>query len=335
MEQQIRAVLNSAIANHIFPGCVVGIVKFDGANTIIPMGKFTYEAGSPKVTADNIFDIASITKSIPTTCLALQLIDESKIGLHDAVNKYLPHFINNDVMVSHLLTQTLDWGFALSSLKDKSADEILEAIFTAKFQSPPGARQVYSNATSILLGLVIESASGKKLDELADEQFFKPLGMTRTSFHPERFDINDIVPTENDPWRGRLLRGEIHDETAWKLKQKIIPGSAGLFSTVPDLLNFLEMLLKGGEINGRRYFSRETIEQMNTNQLTTNDVKAVLGWQIFKPGMFGKTGFTGCLVACDLKEGKALAMLSNHIHPQRSDSNKLINDVRNKILSLL
>ncbi len=198
-------------------------------------------------------------------------------------------------------------------------------------------RYSYSNATSILLGLLVEKVSSKRLDELADENFFRPLGIKRTSFHPEKLNRGNIVPTEDDPWRDRLLQGEIHDETAWKLKQKIIPGSAGLFSNAPDLLTFLEMLLRGGEYNGNRYFSEEMLKKMYLNQLAGIGASAGLGWQLNQPEFMGtnagettigKTGYTGCLVLCDIPRGVGMVMLSNHVHPQRDANYKNINAVR-------
>lgn len=242
----IRKRMNDAIREEVFPGCVVGFVRKSGERLVLPIGHFTYEQGTKKVEKDSIFDVASITKSIPTSCLALKLIDEGKLKVDDKLIEFVPEFRNSDkelVYIKHLLTQTLNFQslnnhFRLSNYKDKSPDEILEAIFTAEFGSKPGARFAYTNATSILLGLVVERISRKKLDEFGQEAFFKPLKMMRTSFHPEQFDKEEIVPTEFDEWRGRLAQGEVHDESAYTLMEKQVVGSAGLFSTAPDLLNF-------------------------------------------------------------------------------------------------
>jgi CubicO group peptidase (beta-lactamase class C family) len=329
MNDKIQVIVDSAIRDRIFPSCVVGVVTKSGERNIVARGNFTYESGAPEIEANSIFDIASISKSIPTSCLALQLIEQKKLRLDQPIIEFLPELkmsAREKITVQHLLTQALDWGFSLSSVKNKTADEILDTIFGAEFRYPPGVSASYSNATSILLGLVVERAAGQPLDILADEGFFQPLGMTRTSFHPEKFPLGEIAPTEIDAWRGRLLRGEIHDESAWKLRHKIIPGSAGVFSTAPDLLNFMEMLLRGGELNGRRYFTPETIKQMSRG----------LGWDLNKPAfmgnrsetIFGKTGFTGCMALGDLTQGKALVMLSNHIYPHRLQNYDKIHAVR-------
>lgn len=331
MENRIAEIVNKAIAEKIFPGCVVGVIK-NGSKIILPFGNYTYEDGAKAMQADSIFDIASITKSIPTSSLALLLIDRGKMRLDDKLISFVPEFQNPDreqVLIWHLLTHTLDFDLTLSSLKDQEPDAILRHIFTAHFKSKPGTRYAYVNATSILLGLVIERVSKVQLDVFAKEKFFEPLKMENTSFHPK--NKRDIVPTEFDAWRGRLLQGEVHDESAYVLSKKYTVGSAGLFSNAPDLLTFLEMLLQKGVYKRKRYISKMMIEQMYTNQLRKLGMYGGLGWELYQPqfmgeyatkNTFGKTGFTGCLVLCDPEKQIGIVILSNFTYPKRkSDKN--------------
>ncbi len=348
----IRKRISDAIREEIFPGCVVGFVRKSGERLVLPIGHFTYEKRAKRIVEDSVFDVASITKSIPTSCLALKLIDEGKVNLNDKLVDYVPEFNNSDreaVLVKHLLTHTLDFKskggyFRLFTLKDKSPNEILRVILSAEFGSKPGTKFVYVNATSILLGLIVESVSGKKLDEFGQETFFKPLKMTRTGFYPKNFDKEEIVPTEFDEWRGRLIQGEVHDESAYTLMKKQTVGSAGLFSTAPDLLSFLEMLLNGGTLFGKRFFSRETIKEMYTNQIRDIGESVGLGWELNQQrymGMsatastFGKTGFTGCVVVCDVLKGVGVVMLSNYAYPKRKPDASLINQVRSEIMDIV
>lgn len=348
MKEKIRNKIIQAIEKKIFPACVVGVVKNDGDRFVIPGGKFTFCANARTVKEDTIFDIASITKSIPTSSLALKLIDEGKLKVEDKLINFIPEFRNSDrenVLIKHLLTQTLDYGFRLSEYKDKTPEEILNVIFTTNFKSKPGTKFFYTNATSILLGLVIERIFNDSLDKLSEKYFFQPLKMTNTMFEPLRkFKKEEIVPTEIQEWRGGLIQGEVHDESAYALKKKMIVGSAGIFSTVPDILNFLEMLLNNGSLYGKKYFSPEIIKQIQTNQLTDIGQRAGLGWELNQPRYmgkycsektFGKTGFTGCVCVCDIERGVGFVILSNYTYPIRKPDALLINKFRSDIANII
>ncbi len=333
----IEKIISQAIKEKVFPGCVVGISK-NGEQLVFPFGRFTYEHNASPVRKNSIFDVASITKSIPTACLALKLIDEGRLHLSNKLIDFVPEFRNSDrekVLVKHLLTQTLDFEFRLSSYKDKSPEEIFNIIFTSEFRSNPGEKYSYANATSILLGLVVERVYGKQLDTVADEIFFKPLGMRRTTFHPEKFSREEIVPTEIDPWRGKVIQGEVHDESAYVLREKMVVGSAGMFSTVSDLLTFLEMLLNKGTYQGMQYFSEEIVHRMYNEGL---------GWERYQPHYmgqyctkqtFGKTGFTGCSVVCDPIKHVGIVFLSNYHYPTRKGSFAIRRKIRRQIADIV
>ncbi len=353
----IKDVLNSAVEKHVFPGCVFGMVRKGGERTVLPFGRFTYAKTSPRVEDNSIYDVASITKSIPVACLALKLIEDGRLNENDKLVQYVPEFTNPDrdaVQLKHLLTHTLSFGFRLSWYKDKTPEKIMNIIFQTSFKNKPGEVFCYSNATSVLLSLVIERVCGKPLDHIADETFFRPLEMDRTSFKPlVEFPKSDIVPTEFDGWRGRLIQGEVHDESSFTLLRtnrdylKIIPcvpGSAGLFSTAPDLLNFLQMLLEGGTLFGRRFFSEQTICRMYTNQIAEIGECTGLGWELGQPQFmghyytdltFGKTGYTGCLSICDERMEIGFVLLSNCTYPHRKNNNLLINSVRSDVADII
>ena len=339
MKELITEHVGKAITDKVFPGCVIGVVNKNGDRQVLPFGHFTYEPNSPTVKEDTIYDLASITKSIPTASIALTLIDRGKLKITDKLIKYLPEFNNSDrenVLIKHLLTYTLD-GYGLASLKTKTADELLHILLTHDFEKKPGSLFKYTNIPAALMGLVIEKVTGKTLDVLADEYFFKALEMKRTTFFPEKFSANEIPPTEIDDWRG-LVQGFVHDESAYIGKKggKIM-GHAGLFSTAGDILNFLEMLLNKGTFKGREYFSKNIIEKIQTNQIPELPDITGLGWELNQPRFmsklcspktFGKTGFTGTLCVCDIEKGIAYVILSNRTFPKRPVDSSIINRVR-------
>ncbi len=347
LEPKLRKLLRGAIEDRVFPGCVAGVVSRAGNRMLLAGGRRTFDDGAPRITESSVFDIASITKAIPTATLALKAVEEGRISLGSAISGWVPEFNNNhrdQVTLWHLLTQTLDHGYALSSCKGLSPDDLLHTVLTREFRSAPGDVFRYSNATSVLLGLLVERVYGMPLDRLADSMIFGPLRMDHTTFSPQDLDQKGIVPTEIDDWRGKVIRGEVHDESAWVLRRIMVPGSAGLFSTASDLLNFLEMLLHDGVFEEKRILSHDTIETLQVNQLAAMGRWATLGWELNQlrfmglrcsERTIGKTGFTGCLVMCDFERGRGLVFLSNHTFPRRSAGADAINAVRRDVADIV
>ena len=346
-EIKIRNRIQRAIQEKVFPGCVVGVTNTQGNRIVVVEGTTTYETSAKQIHTDSIFDVASVTKSIPTACLALKLIESGRLKVTDKVCDYLPDLQNphrEQILIWHLLTFTilLDLESPLSSHKHDAPEDILKLIYTTKLRHEPGAHYAYSNTPSILLGLVVEKIYGRSLPELAAEYFFQPLGMTDTSFTP--LELQRVVPTEVDEERGGLLHGTVHDESAHALQKLFQPGCAGLFTTAPDLLLFLRMLLNRGTLEGHQYLKPETVELMHTNQIANLSQSTGLGWELNQPrymgqyattSTFGKNGFTGCLVVCDIQKGLAFAMLSNYVHPTRKPDATRINEVRRDIADII
>lgn len=304
MKDLITARANEAIKAKVFPGCVIGVVRANGEREVIPFGHFTYDASSETVLENTIYDLASITKSIPTASLALTLAGEGKLHPADKVVKYLPELKNDHgAIIEDLLTYRVR-GLQLSTLKDKSPDEVLSYVFERGFDGPPG-EHLYTNIPAFLLGIVLQRIAGERLDALAKKYFFGPLGMNDTTFFPT--GMSRIPPTELVD--GTEVRGIVHDESArvFSHTHRAV-GHAGLFSTAPDILNFLETLLQG------KLPAVLVGAQMG------------LGWQKAEPwfvgshfekGAFGKTGFTGTSVAVDPEHGVAFVVLSNRTYPKR------------------
>lgn len=346
MQEILTRLLEKARADQVFPGAVVGVVKANGERAVVSVGAHRYLSGSAAIAPDSIFDVASVTKTIPTSLLALQLLDQGKLHLDDQVIRWVPELRmaqRSQMTLRHLLTHTVSFDFSLSSLKDKTPEEILKTIFSTELVVAPGTTYAYVNATSILLGLVVERVSEMSLPELATQKLFTPLEMQDTTFFPEVSKLNRVVPTELDPWRGREIHGEVHDESAWRLREKLVVGSAGLFSTVPDLLHVVEMVLHGGRVGTAQLFSPAIITEMSRNQIPDLDAQAGLGWELDQPWMsdqrssttIGKTGFTGCMVVLDIPRGVGGVMLSNATYPRRAADRSGLDAVRRVVVSAI
>jgi CubicO group peptidase (beta-lactamase class C family) len=343
---RVSSLLDSAITAQVFPGAAAAVIIGDKYQ-IITAGNFTYDIASGKVAPDSLYDVASLTKVLPVSCCALKLIEQGKLTLNDLLVKYVPEFtgtFREQITVHHLLTHTLDSTLRLSMCKDDRPEELLGKILDMQLRSPPGTCFNYSNATSILLGLVLESCTGKTLDVLGEEYFFKPLGMIHTGFNPlKSAPLVKIVPTEIDSWRGGIVAGEVHDESAWRLLPKVV-GSAGLFSTITDMTYFVSTLLKSfNSDNG--IFTPQIASQIISNQLNNGNGQCTgLGWELNQKSFmgrfrtastFGKTGFTGCSIVADPSKSRAGILLSNHIFPKRRESRDQINSVRNAFADCL
>ena len=343
--------MERAIAGHMMPGAVVGIVTKEGDRVVFPFGKLTYDSEARAVSEETIYDVASVTKSIPGSLALVKLLDEGHICLDDPLYKYVPEF-DTDITkraatLRHLLTYTLNIDVpSMSSLRERGPDLIEECIMKAPLKAPPGSAFSYNNATAFFTHLIVKRVTGKTLDRYADEILFDPLGMTRTTFFPlssDEFQQNDIAPTEVSDWRGELVWGKVHDESTSVLQQKDIVAIAGLFSSAPDLLNVCEMLLCGGEVAGRRFFSEGAVGEMGKNQFPESGFFTGLGWEINEPYFmgehaavcFGKTGFTGCSVLMHPRLGVGIVLLSNAIHPKRPESSASRNELRRDIANIV
>ena len=178
MKEKIKGRIYQAIEEKVFPACAVGVVRKNGERIIVPAGRFTFDHSAPEINENSIFDTASITKSIPTSSLVLKLIDEGKLKAEDKLINFIPEFRNSNrenVLIKHLLTQILDYDFRLSEYKNEPPDKILKVIFTKEFKSRPGEKYFYTNATSILLGLVVERIFGEKYFLPLKEPLFKSI----------------------------------------------------------------------------------------------------------------------------------------------------------------
>jgi CubicO group peptidase (beta-lactamase class C family) len=301
---ELKERVEQAIAERVFPGCVVGVVRSGGSREVMPFGRFTYEQDSPEVREDTIYDMASVTKSIPVASLALMLMAEGKLRPAEKVVRYVPELQNDHgATIEDLLTYRVR-GPRLSHLSYTTPEELQAYILERGFDGPP-AESVYTNLPAFILGLVIERAGGSTLSELADRYFFGPLGMHDTTFFPS--DASRIPPTEIV--KGVEVRGIVHDESARVFSRaRSSVGHAGLFSTAPDMLTFLEALLAG------RF------------PAVADGAQKGWGWQQaeawfmgshFSKVAFGKTGFTGTSVALDPVKGVGFCILSNRTYPTR------------------
>jgi len=339
----IDAAVMDAIARKELPGAVVLVARRGGVVWRKAYGSRAIVPQREAMTADTIFDLASLTKIVATATSVMILVERGKVRLGDPVSLYIPELKGEGrekITIEHLLTHRSGYApdFDLSE-QWSGYDEMLKRLYAEPLRSAPGSRFVYSDINFITLGEVVRRASGMPLDEFARREIYEPLGMRDTGFRPRAELLPRVAPTESvrgmKSYLGgkgeqgtdgeRVLRGEVHDPTANRMGG--VAGHAGLFSTADDLAVFCQMIMNGGEYGGVRILSPLGIAEMRRpRQVTEEGGARGLGWDIntsfsanrgdlFPIGSFGHTGFTGTSLWIDPASETFVVFLSNRVHP--------------------
>ena len=330
LRDTLQSILDRAVADSAFPGAIAVIGTHSGPLVTVTAGHLDW-AKSPRPTASTLWDMASLTKVIGMTSAMMQLVERGKVDLDAPVQKYLPEWTgtNKDkVTVRHLITHQSGLpAFKQYYKVNAPPDSILKLFIATPLDTLPGVRMIYSDIGAILLGKIVERVSGETLDGYLAHHVFKPLGMKDTRYKPPVSLRPRIAPTENDPWRGRHLVGEVHDENAYALGQ--VSGHAGLFSTAHDLDRLARAYLNGGALGGGRLAKAATITQFTTVADSTFSSRA-LGWDTPSPHSsagrfmrrpaFGHTGFTGTSLWIAPQHDLYVMLLTNRVNPTRANT---------------
>ncbi len=329
--------LESAIAARAFPACSLAVTLGGELIAHKALGHFTYDPTAPSVTIESIFDLASVTKAVATTAMAMILYERGLLDLDAPVTAIVPEFSSNEPRRQHV---TLHMLLAHSSglpayeklfLRAKTRDELLAAAFTTELTADPGTHAEYSDIGFIILGIALERLADESLDIFCQREVFGPLGMSHTTFNPSRMWRDRIVPTADDrTFRQRIIQGEVQDENASVLGG--VAGHAGLFSTAEDVAAFAHAMLNGG----RPILRPETIELFTRRESSPAGTSRALGWDTpsdpsqsgrhFSPRSFGHLGYTGTSLWIDPDRQLSITLLTNRTWPDCE--NQAIKQVR-------
>jgi CubicO group peptidase (beta-lactamase class C family) len=376
----IDAIVQSAIDNKATPGAQVLVAK--GGKVIYhkAFGHHTYEDRRP-VQLSDLYDVASITKIAATTLVAMQQHEEGQFKTKDRLREHLE--LPNNSRLRNLTLQKLmthrsglqphlpviPYLLAREADNDNCSDYFCTA-YSSDFAVPVadsfyfstlyhdniwkdmqrlGGRRTryrYSDANFVLTQRVVEALGGHRLDTLANERFYIPLGLRYTQFSPlNRHPMAHIIPTELDyRWRHQLVHGFVHDETAALLGG--VAGHAGLFSNAQDLAVLFQMLLNGGAYGGQQYLKPETVTYFTSakhgnhrglgfDKPEDKDIEEGGYPEAISERTFGHTGFTGTCVWVDPDEDLIYIFLSNRIHPDRGNRKLFTEKVRERIHNVI
>lgn len=326
----VRNILDKAVSDTAFPGAFAVIGTRDGIVAQYGSGRLD-ALDETRPTDRTEWDLASLTKVIGTTSAMLQLVADGKVALDSQVVKYLPEWTAEGasrITVRQLLTHSSGLQAGRLFYKEAStADEAVAQLFATSPDTIPGVRYKYSDIGFLLLGQLVMRVSGTRLDQYLHKNVFGPLGMKDTRYLPPKSWRKRTAPTEQDPWRGRKIRGEVHDENAFRFGG--VAGHAGLFSTARDLSRFARMYLNNGELDGVRVFDSATVKEFTSLQNASLSHRA-LGWEkpngtnsaghLLSPSAFGHTGFTGTSIWMDPDKNLFIILLTNRVNPTRQNS---------------
>jgi len=376
---KIDAIAGDAISKGASPGCVVLVAKNGKLVYNKAFGYTNFDRKEP-MTTDMVFDLASVTKISATTVSVMKLYEEGKIDLDKTLGDYLSWTKGSDkapLKLKDILLhqaglnpfipfyrEVIDTasgkpkpGYFTSAKDEQHQYRVAEGLYLRNdwedtlykriLQSKLTAadKYVYSDNDFIFLGKIVEAVSGKPLNEYARETFYEPLHMKSTTFLPrELMPLDLIVPTEEEKhFRQQLIRGDVHDEGSAMFGG--VAGHAGLFSNAYDLAQLYQMLLNGGELNGKRYFQKSTVDKFTAYNSSVsrrglgfdkpekdNDTrKDPYPSKSVSPETFGHTGFTGTCVWVDPKYNLVYIFLSNRVTPTRNNNKLSQLNVRSNI----
>jgi CubicO group peptidase (beta-lactamase class C family) len=321
----VQQLLDAGVADGAYPAAVLEVGCERGVTWRYATGRLTPDPDASAAFDETVFDLASLTKVIVTTTLAMQLVDRGTLRLSDHVSSWLSRWQGRDrahVRVRDLLEHCgglTPWMPFFRSHRGRV--EIEDAICALPLEYPPWTRSIYSDLGFILLGFVLEEAGQARLDQ----QFRRAVGELELHFGVRAEWRGRTAPTEIDAWRGRLLTGEVHDENAWALGG--VAGHAGLFGTAPAVGAFAQRVLATCQAD-TDLARRDTLARFMTRSTVPRSSRAV-GWDTMLPTSscgtqlsaraVGHTGYTGTSLWVDPARDLYVVLLTNRVYPTREN----------------
>jgi len=337
---EIDAAIEEAIDAGRIPGAVLHLEAKGQAHTRAYGHRALVPEREP-MTVDTVFDLASLTKVFATTPSILRLVEHGEFSLDQPVSDLLPSFTGHGketITLRHLLTHTSGLPSGIPRAERPSTYHgMIDWICTCRPRTSPDVDVIYSDPNFILLGEIVRRHAGISLAEFARREIWSPLRMWETAYLPDARFLPRIAPTEEID--GEVLRGRVHDPTCRTAGG--VCGHAGVFGTIEDAARFARMILQGGELEGVRLFSEQTVRKMTAVQ-THPDIRERrgLGWDIdsnlspsvrgrhFRTGKsFGHTGYTGPSLWIDPTRDTFLLLFTNRVHPRVQDVRLLRHEV--------
>jgi len=380
--QRIDSVANLVLEKKMSPGLQI-LVARHGVVVYEKSFGFHTDKKNNSVKSTDVYDVASLTKILASLPMMMKAEEDKKIKLTSTVKSILPAFKNSNKdtltvleILSHygrlkawipfykltqdsitknnlkeFYSQTRSKRFSIKVaenlyLNNSYKDSIYKFIRDSEQRIEAGYK--YSDLGYYLFKEVLEKKYKSSLDDLVQEQFYKPLGANRMTYLPlNKLDKSSIVPSEKDTYyRNQLLHGYVHDMGAAMLGG--VAGHAGLFANANDVAKMMQLYLQKGYYGGKRYFKKETFDKFNKRYYSEKKVRRGLGFD--KPQLdpeikatcgcvsdesFGHSGFTGAYTWADPESEILYVFLSNRVFPTMENYGLVDEDIRTKIQQII
>ena len=321
--------LAGAVERHVFPAATAEVGDSTGPLWSGAYGSIGAGPGAPHTTADVIFDLASLTKPIATTSLALGLVARRTLGLDDKLSGVFDQWRGDDreaVTVQDVLEHASGLPARLLDRAPDGPPAFLHDICATPLEYPPRSRSIYSDLGFILLGFLVEDRGGSALAAQFDD-LCRALGIVADR-DLLRYDVPVDLrartaptrPLPDDVRRGRVLQGEVHDDYATRLGG--VAGHAGLFGSASGVGLFARAVLRAalGDLSLPLPFTPRLVERMTTRSVVPGSSRG-LGWDTMlptsscgtgmSPSAFGHVGFTGTSLWIDPVLDRYFVLLTN------------------------
>jgi CubicO group peptidase (beta-lactamase class C family) len=330
LADSLRAILARGVAERAFPGGIVVVGTRTAVLATVAVGTLDW-APSPPVTDATIWDLASLTKLVGLTTTVAVLVERGVLDLDAPVQRWLPEW-KGEGKATVTLRDLLAHRAGLPPFREYfrtivGREAVRAAVLAEPLEVPPRTRMAYSDLGAILLGMVVERATGMPFDAAVATHVTGPLAMHDTRFTPPVAWRDRIAPTEVDPWRGRHVRGEVHDENAFAMGG--VSAHAGLFGSARDLARFAQAWLGAPLVDGRPLL-QEATRRSFTAVVDAAFSSRALGWDTptgtnsagtrLSRTAFGHTGFTGTSLWIDPDRDLFVMLLTNRVNPSRGNS---------------
>jgi CubicO group peptidase (beta-lactamase class C family) len=323
----VASLIDEAVRSRATPAATIQVGAKDIVHWEYAAGTLTYDPGASPAALDTSFDLASLTKVIATTSCVMDLVRRGRLNIDAPVSAILPAWRTNDrafVTIRQLLDHSSGLPARVRLWEVCSGTEAFErALETIPLDRAPGTAAAYSDLGFILMGFVLERTQGIDLASQV-KTLLDGCGVS-LSFGTRPDERSHVAPTERDPWRGRVLCGEVHDENASAMGG--VAGNAGLFGTVSQVGAFARTVLRTFDVEtplGTPAVMRQFAAPSSVPQSSR-----ALGWDTMRPSSscgrlmsptaIGHTGFTGTSLWIDYEGGYYVALLANRIHPTRAN----------------
>lgn len=328
--KRARGVLDDAIAARAFPAAVAEVGRSRGPIWSQAAGRLTYAADAPATETSTIFDLASLTKVIATATIALLQIARHELTLDDRIVARLAHWSRKDreqVTVRDLLEHSSGLPSHRRYFQMVAGRASFEAAISQEpLAYAPRAQSIYSDPGFMLLGFVLEDARAEPLDAQFARWRDRAGIVEPLTFNPPASWRERTAPTEDDPWRGRLLIGEVHDENAAALGG--VAAHSGLFGTAAATgasARWWLSLLRGADDQRTGITARQAA--VFAQRSVVPGSSRALAWDTMRPTSscgtrlstraIGHTGFTGTSLWIDPEQDLYVVLLTNRVHPTR------------------